>query len=60
MVTRCHIKAGDLYNKECGRGLSAHTASPEVWLVMQEISSDMEQPCKPSGLFEEEVHWPFP
>lgn len=45
-MTLCHIKASDLYNKICVRDLSAQTASAEVWMVMLEVSSDMEQPCK--------------
>lgn len=49
MVTRCHIKAAELRNKVCGRDLSAEPASPEVWSVMLEASSNMEQLCKLAG-----------
>lgn len=51
-MTYCHIKASELYNKVCVRDLSAETASPEVWSVMLEVSSGVEQPCKLAGLFE--------
>lgn len=59
-MTRCHIKADALHNQVGVRDLSADTASAEVWLVMLEVSSDVEQPCKLAGLFEKELCWAFP